>query len=121
MLKYRNAKLARVGFLGFVIMALVVAVGLQPERLISWATGVTYRAEFAEAGGLSTGNDVKVSGVKVGSVTDVALGDRGAVVTFVVKGTVRIGDQTTAHIRTGSLLGARILTLEPAGRTTLGS
>lgn len=119
MLKYRNANLARAGLLGVILMMLVVAVGLQPERLVSWATGVRYQAEFAEAGGLSTGNEVKVSGVNVGSVTEVSLGDRGAVVTFVVKGAVRLGSQTTAHIRTGSLLGARVLTLEPDGRDRL--
>ena len=119
MLKYRNPKLIRAGFLGIVIVALTIAVGLQPERLVSWATGIRYSAEFAEAGGLSAGNEVKVSGVKVGTVTDIALGERGAVVTFVVRDTVRVGDQTTAHIRTGSLLGARVLTLEPAGTTAM--
>jgi phospholipid/cholesterol/gamma-HCH transport system substrate-binding protein len=115
MLKYRNARLTRVGFLGVALVVLVIGVGLSPERLVSWATGIRYHAEFSEAGGLATGADVKVSGVKVGSVTDVALGERGAVVTFVVKDKVRLGEQTTAHIRTGSLLGARVLTLEPAG------
>ncbi|KUI44155.1 mammalian cell entry protein [Mycobacterium sp. IS-1590] len=115
MLKYRGANLTRAGFIGVVLIVLVVAIGLQPERLIAWASALTYQAEFAEAGGLSPGNDVKVSGVRVGSVIDVALGDRGAVVTFTVKDAVRLGDQTTAHIRTGSLLGERVLTVEPAG------
>jgi phospholipid/cholesterol/gamma-HCH transport system substrate-binding protein len=115
MLKYRNTNLVRAGVLGVVLALLIIGVGLQPERLISWATGIRYYAEFAEAGGLTAGNDVKVSGVKVGTVSDIALGDRGAVVTFVVKDTVRLGDRTTAHIRTGSLLGARVLTLEPDG------
>ncbi|MGE2689336.1 MCE family protein [Mycolicibacterium pulveris] len=119
MLKYRSANLTRAGFIGVVLMVLVVAVGLQPERLVSWATAITYHAEFAEAGGLSIGNEVKVSGVKVGTVTDVALGENGAVVTFVVKDTVRLGNQSTAHIRTGSLLGERIMTLEPGGQTAM--
>jgi phospholipid/cholesterol/gamma-HCH transport system substrate-binding protein len=121
MLRYRNPKMVRAGFIGVVLALLVCGVGLQPERLISWATGVRYHAEFAEAGGLTTGNEVKVSGVKVGTVTEVALGERGAVVTMVVRDTVRLGDQTTAHIRTGSLLGARVLTLEPAGTTAMRS
>jgi phospholipid/cholesterol/gamma-HCH transport system substrate-binding protein len=116
MLKYRNAKLARVGVMGVILGMLVIALGLQPDRITSWASALRYRAEFAEAGGLSAGNEVKVSGINVGSVTDVTLGDRGAVVTFVVDGKLRLGTQSTAHIRTGSLLGARILTLEPAGR-----
>ena len=57
--------------------------------------------------------------MKVGNVSSVALGERGAVVTFTVDHSVRLGTQTTAHIRTGSLLGARILTLEPAGSTAM--
>lgn len=115
MLKYRDANLVKAGFIGVVLLLLIVAVGLQPEKLISWATSVRYQAEFAEAGGLSLGNEVKVSGITVGSITDVALGDRGAIVTFTATAKVRLGDQTTAHIRTGSLLGARVMTLEPAG------
>ncbi|MGV0806521.1 MCE family protein [Mycolicibacterium setense] len=121
MLKYRNTDLRRAGFIGIVFVVLIVFVGLQPARLLSWATHLVYHAEFAEAGGLTSGNEVKVSGMTVGSVTDVALGDRGAVVTLTVDGKVRLGEATTAHIRTGSLLGARILTLEPAGRNRMRS
>ncbi len=32
---------------------LVIAVGLQPERLMSWATALRYQALFTEAGGLT--------------------------------------------------------------------
>ena len=62
-----------------------------------------------------------VSGVKVGTVSDVSLHEGDALVTFRVDGKVRLGSQTTAHIRTGSLLGARVLTLEPAGRGSMHS
>jgi phospholipid/cholesterol/gamma-HCH transport system substrate-binding protein len=74
----------------------------------------------SDAGGLAVGNDVQVSGVKAGTVSDVALEKGKALVTFTVDGTVRLGSDTTAHIRTGTLLGERMLTLEPAGRETLG-
>lgn len=121
MLKYRNANLGRAGIMGAVLLILVVAIGLQPDAIRLWANGVRYHAEFAEAGGLSVGNEVKVSGVTVGSVTDIGLGEHGAIVEFVAKGTVRLGNRTTAHIRTGSLLGARILTLEPGGEDDMRS
>ena len=39
MLKYRGSHLIRAGFMGFVLIMLVIAVGLQPESLISWASG----------------------------------------------------------------------------------
>lgn len=116
MLKYRETNLARSGFIGVVLLMLIVAVGLAPSRLVSLATAVRYQAVFAEAGGLASGNDVRVSGVKVGAVSDVSLEDGDALVTFVVDAKVRLGLDSTAHIRTGSLLGARVLTLEPAGR-----
>lgn len=119
MLKYRGSHLIRAGLIGFVLITLVIVVGLQPELLFSWATAVTYQALFTEAGGLVTGNDVTLSGMKVGSVQDVSLYGGKALVTFAMDGTVQLGSETSAHIRTGSLLGKRVLTLESAGAATL--
>jgi phospholipid/cholesterol/gamma-HCH transport system substrate-binding protein len=119
MLKYRGSSLIRAGFIGVVLIVLVIAVGLQPQRLWSMATSIRYQALFADAGGLASGNDVKVSGVKAGTVSDVALQKGKALVTFTLDGKVRLGSDTTAHIRTGTLLGERMLTLEPAGSDTL--
>jgi phospholipid/cholesterol/gamma-HCH transport system substrate-binding protein len=115
MLKYRRANLARAGIIGVILIVLVIAVGLQPERLASWATAIRYRAMFAEAGGLVAGNDVRTSGVKVGSVIDVSLDSGKVLVTFTTGGNIRLGSDTTAHIRTGTLLGQRVLVLESAG------
>jgi phospholipid/cholesterol/gamma-HCH transport system substrate-binding protein len=119
MLKYRGPQIIRAGFIGLVLVTLVIAVGLQPGRLWSLATQVTYRAVFAEAGGLAVGNHVKMSGVDVGTVADVTLQGLQPLITFKVDGTVRLASDTSAHIRTGSLLGERILVLEPAGNGTL--
>jgi phospholipid/cholesterol/gamma-HCH transport system substrate-binding protein len=60
-----------------------------------------------------------VSGVKVGAVSDVSLQRGKALVTFLVNGGVHLGSDTTAHIRTGTLLGQRVLTLESDGKGTL--
>lgn len=115
MIKYRAGKLAKAGLIGTVLIILVIAVGLQPERLVQWASSSRYQALFTEAGGLAAGDDVKISGVKVGTVTAVSLQHGKAAVDFGIDGTVVLGSQTTAHIRTGTLLGKRILTLEPSG------
>ncbi len=115
MLKYRGAHLARAGFVGAVLIVLVIAVGLQPALIMQWATSVRYQALFTEAGGIAVGNDVTLSGLKIGSVQDVSLQNGQALVTFAAAGRYRLGSQTTAHIRTGSLLGKRVLTLESKG------
>jgi phospholipid/cholesterol/gamma-HCH transport system substrate-binding protein len=121
MLKYRGRHLIRSGFIGAVLIILVIAIGLQPERLVTMATAIRYQALFTEAGGLAEGNDVTVSGIKVGTVSDVALQRGQALVTFTIDGSVELGSQTTAHIRTGTLLGQRVVTLETAGTGRLRS
>ncbi|MFB1298010.1 MCE family protein [Mycobacterium sp. pW049] len=119
MLKYRGSQLARAGFIGVVLIILVIAVGLQPERLLQWATAVRYQALFTEAGGLTVGNDVTVSGIKVGSVSSIELDNGDALVGFTIDGKYALGSDTTAHIRTGTLLGERVLALDSAGSGTL--
>jgi phospholipid/cholesterol/gamma-HCH transport system substrate-binding protein len=121
MLKYRESNLIRAGFIGAMLILLTVAVGLQPERIMQWATSVRHQALFTEAGGIAVGNDVTISGIKVGTVTDVSLQNGDALVTFTTEGRHPLGSQTTAHIRTGSLLGERVLTLESAGSGRLRS
>ncbi|ADU00526.1 MCE family protein [Mycolicibacterium gilvum] len=121
MQKYRGASLVRAGFLGAVLIALVIVVGLQPQQLWAMATSVRYQAVFAEAGGLAPGNEVKVSGVTVGSVSDVALERGTALVTFSVDSAVRVGDATTATVGISTVLGERVLVLKPEGTRSLGS
>ena len=115
MLKYRSPKLIRAGVIGVALMVLIIAVGLQPMTLVTWATSVRYYAVFAEAGGLEVGNEVQISGTSVGKVAEATLHDGKVLVTFTVDGQVQLGSETTAHISTGSLLGQRILTLASAG------
>ncbi|MCV7441057.1 mammalian cell entry protein [Mycobacterium paraense] len=117
--KYRGAALIKAGFIGAVLIALIIAVGLNPDQLVQRATTVRYQAVFSDAGGLATGNDVTVSGIKVGSVTGMSLQHGDVLVTFTAKGNILLGSATTAHIRTGSLLGQRILTVDSAGSGTL--
>ena len=119
MLKYRGNKLIRTGFIGVVLSILIVLVGLSPESLTSLATAIRYQAQFSDAGGLTPGNDVTIAGIKVGGVSDVGLAGRNALVTFTIDGTVELGSDTTAHVRTGTLLGERVLTLESAGDGTM--
>jgi phospholipid/cholesterol/gamma-HCH transport system substrate-binding protein len=117
--RYRGAQLIKSGFIGAVLVALIIAVGLNPDQLLQRATTVRYQALFSDAGGLATGNEVAVSGIKVGTVSNMSLDHGDVLVTFTVNGNIQLGSASTAHIRTGSLLGQRILTLESAGSSTL--
>ncbi|HME77129.1 MAG TPA: MCE family protein [Mycobacterium sp.] len=119
MLRYRGANLVRPGFIGVVLAVLVILVGLSPDRLVSLATAIRYQALFDEAGGLAVGNDVTISGMKVGTVSHTSLQNGYALVTFTVRAKIQLGSDSSAHIRTGTLLGQRVLTVESAGTGTL--
>ena len=119
MLKYGGSNLVRAGIIGVVLAILVIAIGLQPERLVQWATALRYQALFSEAGGLTQGNDVTVSGIKVGTVDKISLQNGDALVNFTIAGKYALGSDTTANIQTGTLLGERVLALKSAGSGTL--
>ena len=108
MLRYRGANLIRAGIIGVILIILVIAVGLQPERLLQYGTSLRYHALFSEAGGLANGNDVTVSGIKVGTVSSIELDNGDALVGFTINSKYALGSETTAHIRTGTLLGERM-------------
>ncbi|GAC1400942.1 MAG: MCE family protein [Mycobacterium sp.] len=117
--RYRGSHLIKAGIIGVTLMVLVIVVGLQPSRLLQLATAIKYQALFTEAGGLAVGNDVTVSGIKVGSVSAIGLDNGDPLVTFTIAGKTPLGSQTTAHIRTGTLLGQRVLALESSGSGNL--
>jgi len=76
--------------------------------------GTGYTAYFAEAAGLQAGNEVRIAGVTVGSVTGVSLDGAKVAVTFKIKN-AWVGNQTTAAIEIKTLLGDKYLAIDPLG------
>ncbi|MCX6470104.1 MAG: MCE family protein [Corynebacteriales bacterium] len=69
----------------------------------------TVTADFSDASGLSSGNDVRQMGVRVGRVTSVELHDDIARVTFRIQKSVPLFDNTDIAIRYLNLVGERYL------------
>ncbi|MFC5176806.1 MCE family protein [Nocardioides taihuensis] len=79
---------------------------------ISFAGSKEYKAEFVDATGVVDGDDVRVAGVKVGTVEDVEIVDRTrALVTFTVDEDTAVTGATNAAIRYRNLVGQRYLSL----------
>ena len=71
-----------------------------------------YRAEFVDATGVVKGDDIRISGVKVGSVQDIEIVDRTrALVTFEVEEDTPLSGATHAAIRYRNLVGQRYIAL----------
>ena len=79
---------------------------------LSFGVHDTYTAVFSDATGLVKGDDVRIAGVKVGSVEDVAIVDRTrALVTFKVDSDTIADRATHADIRYRNLVGQRYIAL----------
>ena len=114
-------KTLRAGIFGVAIVIMVVIVAFGYNTLPFYPQGKSYEAFFADAGGISPGNDVNISGIKVGKVGDVALAGDVAKVTFTVNRDIRLGDQTLVSIRTDTVLGERSLGIVPGGSGSVTS
>jgi phospholipid/cholesterol/gamma-HCH transport system substrate-binding protein len=111
--------LVAVGAVGVALTGATVLAVLNVNHLPFLNSVEKYSAYFAEAGGLTSGAAVQVSGYQVGSVTDVALDGARVVVTFTIDDDVHLGKETEAAIKTKSLLGAKILDVSPRGDGSL--
>jgi phospholipid/cholesterol/gamma-HCH transport system substrate-binding protein len=91
----------------FLVFAYISA-DLQPVR------GHAFNAKFASIGGLRPGSDVRIGGVKVGSVTRQTIDpkDYRATVTFTVKNDIKLPADTVATITSDGLLGGKYLRLK---------
>ncbi len=83
--------------------------------------GYEIAARFGRIDGLKRGADVTLSGVKVGTVTGVALDNKTyqAIVRMVVSSNVDLPTDTNAKIVSESLLGGTVVALEPGGDKNL--
>ena len=79
---------------------------------LTFAGTKDYKAEFVDATGVVKGDDIRIAGVKVGTVKDVEIVDRTrALVTFTVQDDTALTEATHAAIRYRNLVGQRYLSL----------
>ena len=86
---------------------LVVTIGN-----LGFGSSREYSAEFTDATGVTQGDDIRVAGVRVGTVSEVEIIDRSrALVTFSVDDDTSVNGGTNAAIRYRNLVGQRYISL----------
>lgn len=112
---FRERNPVVVGAMGLVTLAALLAGALRADDLPIIGGGDTYEAMFTEAGGLAVDDEVRIAGVRVGQVEEIALAGDRVRVSFTVDEGAELGTQTRAAIKVKTLLGSMFLALEPAG------
>jgi phospholipid/cholesterol/gamma-HCH transport system substrate-binding protein len=79
--------------------------------------GYPVTAEFSRIDGIRDGSDVRIAGVKVGSVVDESLDPKSflATVKMSINPEYKLPDDTVAEIISSSLLGDKYMSLVPGG------
>ena len=79
---------------------------------LTFGASRTYKAEFSDATGVVKGDDIRIAGVKVGSVKDIEIVDRTrALISFNVAESSIVTKSSTATIRYRNLVGQRYISL----------
>lgn len=83
----------------------------------SAGSGYSLVARFDHIDGLSVGGDVKIAGVKVGTVTEERIDPKtfSAIVTLTVRDDIHLPKDSSAEIDSESLLGGKYISLSPGG------
>ncbi len=86
--------------------------------------GYEVTAEFLSVGGLANGSDVRIAGVKIGTVVGLALDQETyyAVITLTIDSAVKLPEDTEVSIVSDGLLGGQYVSLRPGtSKTTVAA
>lgn len=81
------------------------------------ASGYDVKASFTSVDGVAPGTDVRLNGIKIGTVSSMELDPKTyqAVLHFTVRGDVQIPDDSSVKITSAGLLGGEYLAIVPGG------
>src|SRR5271169_42984 len=112
------ANRVRIGAFAIVVVMLVVGVGQSFSSLPMLFATASYYGQFSDSGGLNKNDKVRIVGMDVGTVQDVKIDGDHVVMKFST-GTHTIGTESRLAIKTDTILGKKVLEIEPRGTQTL--
>ena len=106
-----------IGALVIAVAAAFFVFAFSNADLGGGGTSYAVTAKFNNVTGISAGTDVRLSGIKVGTVTGTEL-DKvtyQAIVSMDIDNSVELADDTSIRVSSDGLLGGSFLALEPGG------
>ncbi|MGY2089142.1 MlaD family protein [Nocardia gipuzkoensis] len=81
----------------------------------------TYTARMSDAGSIRVGDEIRLAGIRVGTVKSLMARNGQVEMRFTVEGDVFVGAQTTLDVRMLTILGGHYVALTPGGGAPLGA
>ncbi|MCV7443121.1 mammalian cell entry protein [Mycobacterium paraense] len=108
----------RVGLMGITVLVLAVVVGQSFTSVPMLFATPSYYGQFTDTGQLNKGDKVRISGVNVGKVEGLDIDGDHVLIKFSL-GPNTIGTESRLAIKTDTILGKKVLEIEPRGNQTL--
>jgi phospholipid/cholesterol/gamma-HCH transport system substrate-binding protein len=112
---FRERNPVIVGAISLAVIVLLIVAAVRAKDLPLIGGGDTYYATFSEAGGLRSGDEVRLAGVRVGEVDSIELDNGSVKVAFKINTDAEFGEDTEAQIKVKTILGDMYLALVPRG------
>src|SRR6516165_9223260 len=106
------------GLMGITVLVLVVAVGQSFTSIPMMFASPSYYGQFTDTGQLIKNDKVRISGVNVGTVQALDIEGDHVLIKFSIGGNT-IGTESRLAIKTDTILGKKVLEIEPRGTQTL--
>lgn len=109
---------------GAAVIALAVGFFIYASKTTGAGSGVAggYKviAEFDNAEGINVGTDVRLAGIKIGTVTGQSINTENfmARVEMTLDPKISLSDDTAAKVTSEGLLGGKFIAMEPGGSET---
>jgi phospholipid/cholesterol/gamma-HCH transport system substrate-binding protein len=118
---FRERSPVRIGLVGLLVVAVLLVALFNAHAVLTRVNSYQLEAMFGEAGNLQAGNDVRLAGRPIGTVTSVELDGSAVLVKMNIDRGIALRGQTTAQAKTATALGVKYVALFPAGTGVLKS
>jgi phospholipid/cholesterol/gamma-HCH transport system substrate-binding protein len=110
-----------IGAVVLVVAALFLAFAYRTSQFRTASGGYEISADFSRIDGIHQGSDVRISGVKVGTVVSDELDPKTylATIRMSVDRSVQLPEDTVAQVTSSGLLGDKYMSLAPGGSDTM--
>lgn len=108
----------RVGLMGMIVAILVIGVGQSFASVPILFAAPSYYGQFTDSGQINTGDKVRIAGMEVGKIEELSVDGDHVLLKFSI-GTNTIGTESRLAIKTDTILGKKVLEVEPRGNHAL--
>jgi phospholipid/cholesterol/gamma-HCH transport system substrate-binding protein len=116
----RNAVETVMGAVVLVVAAVFLFFAYTTTKVTA-SSGTPYTAQFSRVDGIRDGSDIRINGIKVGSVTSLALDPKTfyAEVRLSVDPNIKLSTDSVASVRMSGLLGDKYVEIEPGNEDAI--